>query len=315
MILQKRQINVSIALDRLGIVGGHVSNNNLVTHCPWPENHEEGDAHASFAVHQETGAWICWAGCGQGLLLSLVKRIRNNDERDARIWLLSTAGGEVDFTEVEKALDMSVNSNNSSEEAAKVAKADYSLMRKDVVSSYLLDRGFTVDSVISWGIRHDRGSNAAVIPIYGRNGKDIVGLVRRMVPPILPGYPKYLYTKGFDKRSHLFGIHRHTGNDIIVVEGPLDAIWLHQHGYSETVALMGASCSTTQLHLLKSLGNRITLALDGDEAGNAAAEKLYQRLRRHVPVTLATLPDRLDVQNLQGPQLQELFSQSKYAWE
>ena len=92
------------------------------------------------------------------------------------------------------------------------------------------------------------------------------------------GQPKYLngpQTRFFDKSGCLFALNlartaiRQSGRAIIV-EGYLDAILAHQHGFQNVVATLGTALTEGHLELLGRRATEILLALDADAAGQAA---------------------------------------------
>ncbi|MCY3544147.1 MAG: DNA primase [Chloroflexi bacterium] len=129
----------------------------------------------------------------------------------------------------------------------------------------------------TWDFFRDR----LMFPIHDRQGK-VSGFGGRQLsepPPDAPGYnPKYINTSStpiFDKRSMLYGIHRakdaiRESNTGIVVEGYMDVIAAHQHGYHNVVASMGTALTENQVAQLKSLATNFVLALDPDNAGQEA---------------------------------------------
>ncbi|MYC06590.1 MAG: DNA primase [Chloroflexi bacterium] len=129
----------------------------------------------------------------------------------------------------------------------------------------------------AWDFFRDR----LMFPIHDRQGK-VSGFGGRQLsepPPDAPGYnPKYINTSStpiFDKRSMLYGIHRakdaiRESNTGIVVEGYMDVIAAHQHGYHNVVASMGTALTENQVAQLKSLATNFVLALDPDNAGQEA---------------------------------------------
>ena len=317
MYLKGKTVNVRKALNRLGIQGGVIRNDNLVTQCLWPNNHGSGDSHPSFSINIKTGKWICFAGCGRGSLPLLVRLYQNMEEDEAIRWLFSEAGAAVTFDQVSESFPFRIEGNSIKDEtvngSVEVAREDYRLLDSSVTSSYILERGYNMDTVNSWGMRYDRSLRAVGIPIQSIDD-GLVGVVRRLVPPIMPGYPRYLYTSGFNRSKHLFGAHRHPRNGLtIVVEGPLDAIWLHQHGYTGAVALMGSYCSVEQIVLLKKLGSELLVALDNDSAGKEAEEHLISQLGSSIMVTVSEYSGK-DVQELNVTQLEEMIANRRLTW-
>ena len=132
----------------------------------------------------------------------------------------------------------------------KIFQDDYGQQDATKTSRYILDRGFTVATLKSWGVRYDASIPAIVLPIFSIDRK-LVGVCRReVVEGAQPS--KYMYSAGFEKSNHLFGAYKHknTQGVIVVVEGILDCIWLHQNGVTSAVALLGVTCSEKQMRLM-----------------------------------------------------------------
>ena len=224
MQINGRIINIDTAMDNLGLEQGSVVSNNRVACCIWPENHASGDSNPSFSISLETGAWICYAGCGAGTLESLVERVRGCNPKEAKRWLLTMSSEDITFDRMLKSLPKTVKDEyRPIDDTVKVAQADYALQSDDVMSEYFFDRGFTVETMLDWGIRYDRSMKALVIPIYDRRGDEIISVVRRLVPPVSAGIAKYRFNVGFERKMHLFGAGKHLrdGSPTIVVEGRL----------------------------------------------------------------------------------------------
>ncbi|MDH4068370.1 MAG: toprim domain-containing protein, partial [Dehalococcoidia bacterium] len=82
-------------------------------------------------------------------------------------------------------------------------------------------------------------------------------------------------TPVFDKSSSLYGIDRAKSaikkkNLVIIVEGYMDVLTAHQHGWQNVVGSMGTALTEKQVEGMKRLTNNITLALDADIAGEEA---------------------------------------------
>src|SRR4029077_1552834 len=93
----------------------------------------------------------------------------------------------------------------------------------------------------------------------------------------------YLFPPGFRKSQVVFNLHRavksaaRQGGVAIVVEGFFDCLKVHQAGYGNVVALMGASLSDRQSELLHTYFRELVVMLDGDEAGRRATRALAAR--------------------------------------
>ena len=105
---------------------------------------------------------------------------------------------------------------------------------------------------------------------------------RRAAPPPRP-LPKYLNSPEsslYKKGSLLYGLYqakeaiRDTGR-VLVVEGYTDLLALVQHGFNETVAVLGTALTLEQLRLLKRFTTELYIFFDGDEAGRRAATRAF----------------------------------------
>lgn len=143
-----------------------------------------------------------------------------------------------------------------------------------------------------------------------------------------PEAPKYLNSPEsplYKKSRLLFGLHAartsfHRRGRALLVEGNFDVIALHQAGFSETVAPLGTALTDEQVELLRRLAPTVTLCLDGDRAGRAAALKAIPLLvAADLPARVACLPDGEDPDSFvrqHGPQgLEELLSRAEPAVE
>jgi len=115
--------------------------------------------------------------------------------------------------------------------------------------------------------------NRVMFPIQDINHR-VIGFGGRVMGD---GEPKYLNspeTPVFDKRRNLFGLNfartARTGN-LIICEGYMDVISMHQAGFTQTVASLGTAFTTEQAMLLKRYTDNVLLAYDSDGAGVKAA--------------------------------------------
>jgi len=105
-----------------------------------------------------------------------------------------------------------------------------------------------------------------------------IGLACRAISP--EAEPKYKYSAGLHKDQGLIGFSSVRGSpQIILVEGVLDALYLNHKGF-KAVAVGGTSLSADQLKALEAVGTKeLLLALDMDQAGQRATEKILMDLR------------------------------------
>lgn len=116
-----------------------------------------------------------------------------------------------------------------------------------------------------------------IFPIYSINGK-LVGFGGRTLTNHGAKYVNSPQTPIFNKSKLLYGYHLakekiYKTNKLIVCEGYLDVIMLHQAGFSNAVATLGTALTKDHLPLLRRGEPKIILAYDGDKAGLNAAFK------------------------------------------
>ncbi|MEA3513049.1 MAG: DNA primase, partial [Campylobacterota bacterium] len=116
-----------------------------------------------------------------------------------------------------------------------------------------------------------------IFPIYTLNGS-IVGFGGRTISGHNAKYINSPQTKLFNKSKLLYGYNLakesiYKQKNIIITEGYLDVIMLHQAGFTNTVATLGTALTKEHLPLLKRGEPKIILAYDGDNAGLNAAYK------------------------------------------
>ena len=122
---------------------------------------------------------------------------------------------------------------------------------------------------------YDRFRHRVMFPIKDSLGR-VVGFSGRVLDNSLPKYLNSPETPIFKKAQLLYGLdkakhHIRDDNTCIIVEGYMDAIALHQTGFANTVAALGASLTKEQaLQLARLDAKYLYLAFDADEAGQRA---------------------------------------------
>jgi DNA primase len=137
----------------------------------------------------------------------------------------------------------------------------------------LLDAGLIV--VKEDGKVFDRFRDRLMIPVRDERGRMTGFQARALKAEALPKFMNSPQTALFDKGATLFGLDLarkpiREAAAAIVVEGNLDVIAAHQAGFANVVSSQGTALTETQMRLLKKHAKRIILALDADEAGDAA---------------------------------------------
>ena len=159
----------------------------------------------------------------------------------------------------------------------------YAPVSMDTIN-FLKSNHYNLNDAIDLGVI-DNGTNGLysrfieriTFPIYSITGK-LVGFGGRTITGHNAKYVNSPQTKLFNKSRLLYGYHLakeqiYKKNQIIVCEGYLDVIMLHQAGFNTAVATLGTALTQEHLPLLRRGEPKVILAYDGDKAGLAAAFK------------------------------------------
>ena len=131
----------------------------------------------------------------------------------------------------------------------------------------------------------DRFRDRLMFPIIDVRG-NVIGFGGRIMNNKDPNAAKYLNspeTLIFNKRKNLFGLNMAKKSKLdylILVEGYMDAIALHQHGFDCAVASLGTSLTEEHAVLLSKYTQQVVLIYDGDAAGQRAAQRAIPMLEK-----------------------------------
>ena len=158
----------------------------------------------------------------------------------------------------------------------------------DALTAHLESRGMTPAEAVATGLAiegdrgpYDRFRHRPMFPIRDDRGR-VAGFGGRLLPGEALGsgenQPKYVNTSQsqiFDKGAILYALDLakdaiRTERKAVIVEGYMDVIAAHEHGYANVVASMGTALTERQVTLLKRNAPAIVLALDADNAGSEA---------------------------------------------
>ncbi len=149
------------------------------------------------------------------------------------------------------------------------------------LTKYLNSKGYSDELIREAGLgdfdekygMHDKFWNRVMFPIQDINHR-VIGFGGRVMGD---GKPKYLNspeTMVFDKSRNLYGLNfarTSRKNNIILCEGYMDVIAMHQAGFTQATASLGTSFTLGQANLLKRYTQEVLLAYDSDGAGINAA--------------------------------------------
>jgi DNA primase len=193
-------------------------------------------------------------------------------------------------------------------ETIRTFQLGYALPDWEALSRRLINRGYQEADIFAAGLtveresggHYDRFRGRLIFPVYDARGS-VVGFGGRALDDSLPKYVNTPQTPLFDKGSILYGIHvakeaiRDEGAAIIV-EGYMDVLMAHQHGFKNVVASMGTALTESQVRTLRKLTQSFVLAMDADAAGEEASLRGLEVVKKHY-----------GVEHRQSPQIRETY--------
>ncbi len=142
---------------------------------------------------------------------------------------------------------------------------------------------------------YDKFRNRLMLPVIDLRG-NVIGFTSRVMDGSAPKYLNTPETALFRKRSTLYGLNfaKSTKRDsLLLVEGNIDVITLHQAGFDNAVATMGTALTEEHIHLLSRYTKQLVLCYDNDAAGLDATQRAIGLLKNtEFTVRVLQLPRR-----------------------
>ena len=168
------------------------------------------------------------------------------------------------------------------------------MTKKGYTKSELLEAGLVVQN--KNGGLYDKFRNRLMLPVIDTRG-DVVAFGSRVLDKSEPKYMNSSETPVYSKRRVLYGLNlakKTKRPNIILCEGNLDIVTLHQAGFDNAVASMGTALTVEQTRLLSRFTKELVLCYDNDNAGKIATERALQILNNsEFSVKVLQLPRRL----------------------
>ena len=144
---------------------------------------------------------------------------------------------------------------------------------------------------------YDRFRNRLMFPIIDVRG-NVIGFGGRVLDSSTPKYINTTETIIFNKGRNLFGLNlakKSKFGYLILVEGNIDVVTLHQYGFDNAVASLGTSLTDEQANLLSRYTEQVVLIYDGDAPGQKAARRAIPILEKTgIEVKVLQIPDNMD---------------------
>ena len=161
---------------------------------------------------------------------------------------------------------------------------------KDGLIAAMSEKGFSKSEMLAGGLAvsgekgsvYDKFRNRLMFPILDLR-KRVIGFGGRVFGD---GQPKYMNTSDtpiFFKSRHLYALNfakNSKAGGLMLAEGYMDVIALHQAGFDNAVASLGTSLTEFQAHLIRKYAGEVTIAYDSDAAGRTATERAAQILQK-----------------------------------
>jgi len=326
----KQRARIADVLARYGVLEKlQRRGENLVGSCPIHKGTNGTQFHVSLAKNN----FNCFGDChGGGNVIDFVAKMEGVDTRAAALklqeWFGIGDGGEKENGK--KRLVTKDKPDKATGEGKREQKDErveekteervnppltFVLKNLDPEYPYLAERGFTQETIATFGVGHCKKGLMAgriVIPIHNERG-ELIAYAGRWPGDPPDGEGKYKLPAGFHKSLVVFNLFRAKEyareHGLILVEGFFDCIHLWQAGVRNVVALMGSSLSPEQeVLIVEAVGSngRVALMLDEDESGWKGRKDALTRLSAQVYVKVIVLgeggrqPDSLTVEELRS---------------
>lgn len=168
------------------------------------------------------------------------------------------------------------------------------MTRRGYSKSELLQAGLVVSN--KKGGFYDKFRNRLILPVVDVRG-EVVGFGSRVLDKSEPKYLNSPETIVYSKRRTLYGLNlakKTKRPNIILCEGNLDVVTLHQAGFDNAVASMGTALTQEQVRLLSRYTKELVLCYDNDKAGQLATQRALELLNNsEFTVKVLRLPNRM----------------------
>lgn len=303
---------------------------NMVGLCPF-----HGEKTPSFNLYPENGSFFCFGCGAGGDVITFIRKIENLDYIEAVKFLAQRAGMDMPESSYDDTMSRLRNRvYEANREAARffhkclysadgTKGLDYFRKRELKESTikhfglgyappggfnlvnHLKKSGFTDNEIIQANLAFksknghtvDRFFDRVMFPIIDLRG-NVIAFGGRIMNDSKPKYLNTSDTVVFKKSINLFALNmaKNTGmRQLILAEGYMDVIALHQAGFQNTVATLGTALTPQQAILIKRYADEVVISYDSDEAGKKAASRAIKLLRdAGLSVKVLTIPGSKD---------------------
>ena len=270
----------------------------------------------SFTVYHDTQSYYCFGCGAGGNAITFIKNIENVDYIDAVKILAQRAGLQMPEDNYDNSVAKTRRKVlEINKEAARFFNSYMKSPEGKVGLQYFLNRGLSIKTITHFGLGYapdkwdellkhlkskgfylndieqaglikknknggyyDIFRNRVMTPIIDVRG-NVIAFGGRVLDDSKPKYVNTSDTLVYKKTNELFGLNlaKDSGtNSLILCEGYMDVISMHQAGFTNAVAGCGTALTSEQVKLISRYANEVVLAYDGDEAGKKALNKAME---------------------------------------
>ncbi len=303
---------------------------NMVGLCPF-----HGEKTPSFNVYPENGSFYCFGCGVGGDVITFVRKIENLDYMEAVRFLAERAGMQVPESHVDDGLGrLKGRLLEINRETARFYHSVLMSRDGEPGLEYLRRRALSLKTIRHFGLGYSPGSRFALVDhlkkkgygeeeliqanvaFRGRRGGAVDRFAGRVMFPIIDlrgnviafggriltdEKPKYLNTSDtlvFHKSNSLFALNfakNENAEQLILAEGYMDVIALHQAGFRTAVATLGTALTSEQARIMAKYAREAVVCYDADEAGQKATARAIPLLREAgLNVKVLTVPNGKD---------------------
>lgn len=274
----------------------------------------------SFTVYHDTQSFYCFGCGAGGDAVTFIKRIENLDYLDAVKLLAQRAGMQMPQEGFDDSLSKKRRKIfEINRETAKFYYSylvspqgkvglNYFLNRGlnmktikkfglgfapdgwDTLIKHLKSKGFSVGDMVDAGVvkvstkgrYYDFFRNRVMTPVIDVRG-NVVAFGGRVLDDSKPKYVNTSDTLVYKKTNELFALNLakdSNQNGLILCEGYMDVIAMHQAGFTNAVAGCGTALTSEQVRLISRYADEVILAYDADEAGQKALKKAVELFKQ-----------------------------------
>lgn len=303
---------------------------NHIGLCPF---HNEKSP--SFNIYPENGSFYCFGCGVGGDVITFIRRIENLDYMEAVRFLAQRAGLTVPENSVDDSMAqlrrrvLEVNRETArffhstlmspegkpgleyftrrglSSATIRHFGLGYAPESRFALVNHLRSKGFTKDEMVQANVAFlsrngnpvDRFTARAMFPIIDLRG-NVVAFGGRILTNEKPKYINTSDTPVYHKSSGLFAMNfakNENSEALILAEGYMDVIALHQAGFRTAIASLGTSLTSEQARIIARYAKEAIICYDSDEAGQKAASRAIPILRQAgLNVRVVTVPGNKD---------------------